>query len=58
MTIITVAEIREAERYHFTSWGEDFHLSNAYLLGQEERADYIAWLNQDGPADVESYSPY
>ena len=56
--MITLEEVREAERQHLTAWGSERHLSDAYLLSEDDRADYIAWLNQDGPVDTESYNPY
>lgn len=56
--MITLEEVRDAERQHLTAWGEDFHLSDVYLLSNDDRADYITWLNQDGPADTESHNPY
>ena len=57
--IITIEEVREAERQHRTSWEETFHITDVYLMSNQDRAEYIAWLNcQHGPADSETNNPY
>ena len=51
--MITLDQIRQTEDKAKVN-----RLSEANLLSEDDRQDYIDWLNQDGSVDTESYDPY